>query len=502
MRRKDNKQSVADYRILIVDDDQGIIDTLSILLGRRGYNFMGMTDPQAAIEKIRSGGYDLLILDYIMDNIRGDKVVQKIRGFNQDLYILLLTGHKDIAPPLETLRALDIQAYCEKSDKFDQLLLMVESGIKSVSQMRMITKFKDGLNKILESIPKIYQLQPIVNILDDILIELMKLINGKDGFILVDDNIGLSNKDQRSIFSGIGKYNVPVEKFLSMLDPLLMEHIGYARTVKKPEHLENAVIFPLVNEHAQSIGIIFVEGQSLEEGMKLIEIYANHAASSLSNAFLHSLVNVKNDELHRTYGELKTRYMDTIEALRLAVDARDFYTRGHSDRVAILAVKIGKRFKLSENDLETLRVGGIFHDVGKIGTTDDILLKNDRLDSFEFEAIKKHPLVGAHILSAIAMFGNVVPIVRYHHERIDGKGYPDGLKGDEIPFMAKIVAVVDAFDAMTSDRQYRQKLPYEEAKEQLLANAGTQFDSEVVSHMIALLESEGIIGIFDEAAAG
>lgn len=496
MRLEEHKQVITGYRIFILDDDQGIIDTLSVLLRRRGYDFVGMTDPLAAIEEIRAGGFDLLILDYIMENIRGDKVVQRIREFNQDLYILLLTGHKDIAPPLETLRALEIQAYCEKSDKFDQLLLLVESGIKSVSQMRMIKKFRDGLNKILESIPKIYQLQPIVNILDDILIGLMKLIEGKNGFILVDDNIGLESKDNRSIFSGIGKYNVPVEKFLQMLDPHLMELIGYARTVKKPEHLENAVIFPLVNELDQSIGVIYVEGQSLDDGVKLIEIYANHAASSLSNAFLHSLVHVKNDELHRTYDELKTRYMDTIEALRLTVDARDVYTSGHSDRVSSLSVKIGKRFGLSENDLETLRVAGIFHDVGKIGTADDILLKTDPLDSFEFEAIKKHPLVGAHILSAIAMFGNVVPLVRCHHERIDGQGYPDGLRDGEIPFMAKIIAVVDAFDAMTSDRQYRQKLSYAEAKEQLQANAGTQFDAAVVAQMIDLLENEDREAIF------
>ena len=114
-----------------------------------------MTDPLAAVERVRSEKFDLLILDYLMYPIHGDKVVEKIREFNSDLYILLLTGHKDLAPPLETIKALDIQGYCEKGDRFDQLLLLVEYGIKYISQMRTIKKFKDGINKILQRYPKL-----------------------------------------------------------------------------------------------------------------------------------------------------------------------------------------------------------------------------------------------------------------------------------------------------------------------------------------------------------
>src|SRR5690554_327784 len=148
-----------------------------------------------------------MILDYLMHPIHGDKVVERIRKFNKELYILLLTGHKDIAPPINTLRNLEIQAYCEKSDSFDQLILLIESGIKSVSQMRTIKRFQEGLNNILQSVPKIYQLQPIGNILEDILTEILPLVNSKDAFILVDDMTNTIEEENRSsIFKGIGRY--------------------------------------------------------------------------------------------------------------------------------------------------------------------------------------------------------------------------------------------------------------------------------------------------------
>ncbi len=482
--RISKSQVSSEYKIFILDDEIGIIDSLSVMLKRSGYYYTGMTDPYQAIDKIREERFDLLILDYLMHPIHGDRVVEKIREFNNEIYILLLTGHKDLAPPLETIRALDIQGYCEKGDNFDQLQLLVESGIKSISQMRTIKKFQDGLNKILQAVPKIYQLQPIGNILEDILTEILSLVSSKDAFILVDDVTNVSGGNN-SIFKGIGKYKAEIEDFMDMLDPLLMEQIGNARINREVVNFEQQLIIPLMNEFMQDIGIIVVEGDKLDEGTKLLEIYASQAASSISNAFLHSLVNTKNDELNKTYDELRERYMDTIEALRLVVDAKDIYTRGHSDRVAYFAVELGKAFNLSIEELELLRISGIFHDVGKIGTSDDILFKTDKLSDKEYAEIKKHPVRGAKILSAVSMFKEVVPIVKCHHERVDGRGYPDRLKGDEIPFMARVIAVVDAFDAMMSDRHYRSKLKFEDAINQLTQGAGTQFDRQVVEAFVS-----------------
>ena len=499
MRKKSQSLS-GNFKILVVDDEIGIIDSLSVVLKRSGYSFTGVIDPLDAIERVKNEHFDLMILDYLMYPIHGDKVVETIREFNTELYILLLTGHKDLAPPLETIRALEIQGYCEKSDRFDQLLLLVESGIKSISQMRTIKKFRDGLNRILQAVPKIYQLQPIGSILEDILSEIMPLVDSENAFILVDESMDLEASN-KSIFKGIGKYKAEINYFMEMLSPNLMEHIGFARISKQLVKLEQGVIIPLINEYHQAIGVIYVESKNIDEGLKLLEIYSNQAASSINNAFLHSLVNVKNDELNRTYEQLKMRYMDTIEALRQAVDAKDFYTRGHSDRVAYYAVKVGATLGLSVTELETLRISGIFHDVGKIGTADDILLKTDRLDERELLEIQKHPLKGARILSAVSMFRDVVPVVKCHHERIDGTGYPEGLVRDQIPMLARIISVSDAFDAMMSDRLYRSKLNLEEARQQLINGAGSQFDERVVTNFIKLVDGVGYGQMLAETAA-
>jgi putative nucleotidyltransferase with HDIG domain len=486
--RRERFQITSNYKILLVDDEPGIVDSLSVVLKRSGYHYTGLTNPIEAIERVQNEHFDLLILDFLMSPIHGDEVVRQIREFNREIYILLLTGHKDLAPPLETIKALDIQGYCEKSDRFDQLLLLVESGIKSIAQMRLIKKFQEGLNKILQAVPKIYQLQPIGSILEEILTEILPLMNSENAFILVDD-ITQFSPGNNSIFKGIGSYHTDINDFMEMLKPALMEHIGDARVNKSSVKLDGGVVVPLINEYHQDIGIIYVESDDLEDGLKLLEIYSSQAASSINNAFLHSLVNIKNEELNKTYDQLRERYMDTIEALRMVVDAKDTYTRGHSDRVAYYAVKIGESFGMSKEELNLLNVSGLFHDVGKIGTSDDILSKGEKLNEREVNEIRKHPLKGAHILSAISMFKEVAPIVKCHHERVDGSGYPEGLKGEAIPFMSRIIAVADAFDAMMSDRRYRSRLPFEEAQNQLIEGSGTQFDKLVVDHFNRVLEN-------------
>lgn len=337
MRKNIQNKESSGYKIIAVDDEMGIVDSLSIFLKRSGYDFTGVTDPQEAIERVKSEHFDLMVLDFIMTPIHGDQVVEEIRKFNKDLYILLLTGHKDLAPPLETIRRLDIQGYCEKSDKFDQLLLLIESGIKSISQMNMIKKI--------------------------------------------------------------------------------------------------------------------------------------------------------NNELSETYDKLEKAYMESIETLRYTVEAKDPYTKGHSDRVAEFSVLLGKKLGLSDNDLKTLKIGGLFHDIGKIGIPDSILLKESRLDDYEYSQIKNHPSIGVHILSNASIFKDILPIVKHHHERFDGRGYPSSLEGTDIPYLARIVAIADSFDAMTSKRSYRNALSIDIVKEEFLKNSGTQFDSELAIAFLDILDN-------------
>ncbi len=332
----ENSQSNG-YKIIAVDDEMGIVDSLSIFLKRSGYDFTGVTNPLEAIERVKNEHFDMMILDFIMSPIHGDEVVEEIRKFNKDLYILLLTGHKDLAPPLDTIRRLDIQGYCEKSDKFDQLLLLIESGMKSIEQMKEIRRI--------------------------------------------------------------------------------------------------------------------------------------------------------NDELSDTYKKLESAYLESVETLRYTVEAKDPYTRGHSDRVSAYSVLIGKKLGLSDADIEKLRIGGLFHDIGKIGISDNILLKEGKLTDDEYAKIKEHPLIGVKILQNARLFQDFLDIVKHHHERFDGKGYPDNLQGENIPYLARITAVADTFDAMTSKRSYRNALPLEVVRNEMETCSGTQFDPNIINVFLQILDN-------------
>ena len=334
---RNKNQTKNKYKIIAVDDEGGIIDSLSVFLKRSGHTLVGCTDPIEAIERVKNEHFDLMLLDFIMTPIHGDQVVEEIRKFNQELYIILLTGHKDLAPPLETIKKLSIQGYCEKSDKFDQLLLLIESAIKSIEQMQIIKNI--------------------------------------------------------------------------------------------------------------------------------------------------------NSQLQESQENLEKAYLESIEILRQTVEAKDPYTRGHSDRVSEYSVLIGKHMGLSDEDLHTLKIGGLFHDIGKIGIPDSILLKESKLSDNEYSQIKNHPAIGKHILANATLFQEFIPIIYHHHERFDGNGYPAKLSGKEIPLFARITAIADTFDAMTSKRSYRDALPLEIVIKEIEKCSGSQFDPEIADVFLDIVKN-------------
>ena len=185
--------------------------------------------------------------------------------------------------------------------------------------------------------------------------------------------------------------------------------------------------------------------------------------------------------------DTEAAYTGAIRALATALDARDPYTAGHSDRVSVLSVAIGRGLALSADDLEVLRLGALLHDIGKIGVPDDILRKPGPLTEAEFDAIKQHPVLGARILRSVPFLARHIPIVELHHERPDGRGYPRGLRGDDIPLAARIVHVADAYDAMTSARAYRGARPSGDALRELWRCAGTEFHADIVGALATAL---------------
>lgn len=231
------------------------------------------------------------------------------------------------------------------------------------------------------------------------------------------------------------------------------------------------------------IGVIYISSEEpvhyTAEDLKLLSALAFQAAADIENA--------------RLYDSLKETFLTTVQTLAETIEKRDPYTGGHTKRVTNYSVAIGKVLGLSEADIERLELAAVLHDIGKIGIKDCILLKKRKLTHDEFEDIMLHPDYAEEILNHIKHLRSIIPGVKHHHERYDGSGYPERLKGDEIDILARIISVADAFDAMTTDRPYRKKMELKKAFDELRGNSGTQFDPKVVKAFFKAYDENQIL---------
>ena len=471
------------FSILTLDDDPIMTSTIQSYFQRSGYLVDVENDPSRAIDRIRQGNYDILLLDFLMTPMCGDQVVEQVRQFNQDIFIILLTGHKSMVPPIKTIRALDIQGYYEKSDRFDQLELLVESCVKSIRQMRTVKRYKDGLSAIMDSLPQIYDLESMDHVTDSILRTASSLLPCTSVVLTLDDTS--SDAPQRHFYSratGEGFSTMDAQQVQLLLDSL----VGRSSLVQDKD-----VILPVLDNDQCPTGFLSIRLQEAPkyDQIQLMEVFARQISSALNNTHLHTLLQEKNHQLDQAYSQLKNSYLEMISTMRRVVDAKDTYTRGHSDRVSYYAEHIALSLGHDSEFCERVRLAGLFHDVGKLSIPDEVLLKPGKLTEEEYELIRRHPANGAELLSVISQFRPILPAVRSHHERIDGRGYPDGLAGDNIPEEARIIAVADTFDAMTSERQYRKSLEFQAAMAELERCKGTQLDPRIVEAFQAMVRN-------------
>ncbi|HRQ23195.1 MAG TPA: HD domain-containing protein, partial [Anaerolineales bacterium] len=200
-------------------------------------------------------------------------------------------------------------------------------------------------------------------------------------------------------------------------------------------------------------------------------------------------------EIKTAYDMLESTYDQTLASLISALDARDRETEGHSLRVSQLAVKLGETLGFSQEQLKVLERGSLLHDIGKIGVSDNILHKPGPLNEGEWKIMRQHPDIGAKIVEGIPFLEDTIPLIRHHQERWDGSGYPDRLAGQEIPLLARLFAVVDAFDALTSNRPYRKKTSEQEALEYIRENAEILFDPKITAAFEQLIQAENDLNI-------
>lgn len=240
----------------------------------------------------------------------------------------------------------------------------------------------------------------------------------------------------------------------------------------------NIVVVPLnPGGHAQGALIAWnrKKGEFTSGDLKLLSTIAAQTGGVLESAYL--------------YQRLQETFRGVVRAMAVAVDAKSRWTAGHSIRVTRYAVELAHAIGLNESEIEKVNLSGLLHDLGKIGIPDTILDKPGKLTDEEWKVMRQHPIIGYEMLKDIWQFrGSILDGVLYHHERMDGKGYPFGLKGEEIPFMGRLLAVADGFDAMTSDRPYRAGMPREKALEVLIECAGTQWDKELVKAFVDMMK--------------
>lgn len=248
------------------------------------------------------------------------------------------------------------------------------------------------------------------------------------------------------------------------------------------------VIFLTANEDADS------EAKGLSLGaMDFIRKPFSSEALKIRVRNLLDLIRLQRDlhhEVVKKTAELESLSLHVVHALAKVIDVKDQYTNGHSERVAEYSREIARRYGYDEERQEEIYVMGLLHDVGKVGVPETVINKQGRLNDEEYKAIKHHPVAGAEILTMVSEMPKLVTGARWHHERYDGKGYPDGLQGENIPEEARIIAVADAYDAMTSNRSYRKILPQEHVKSELEKGMGTQFDEKFARIMLAMIAED------------
>ncbi|SHI38422.1 HDIG domain-containing protein [Lutispora thermophila DSM 19022] len=315
--------------------------------------------------------------------------------------------------------------------------------------------------------------------------------------ILAYDILAIMLLDDEKKFLIVKYWNgPPIEGFLNMKFAIngkgvcaLCVREKRALLIKDVNSIDNIIIVH-DDMKQEMVAPIMYNGEVI--GVFIVDTFKENAFDEHKLSILCSFASLASTALYnaKLYSDLKKTYEDTAKSLAKAIEAKDTYTRGHCDRVTELSVKTANYLGLSNDRLYKLKIAAILHDIGKIGIPEGILNKPGILTSKEYSIVKKHPSIGYEILSDIEYFDDIRKIIYQHHERFDGKGYPLGVDGRSLLTESKILALADAFDAMTSERPYRKPFSVEKALEEIKRNSGTQFDPDIASAFIEMMQKE------------
>ncbi len=482
------------FKILVVDDEESLREICKDALRDEGYQVLQAENGQEALNVISSNEIDLVISDLRMPEMSGLELLEKINDKQLDIDFLVMTGFATIETAVECMK-MGAADYLPKPFNINHLLVKVSKVVKDrsaklerkrLNNIVRLLNLSNALNSQLElkSICYEFVLQVQRNFSPDCVAL----------FLSIDEPPGLKKsvvrgrlfRENPDLFARIQRLaQESLENGKSYL--LNRDNITGLPMFSDDDFPYSVMLVPLFSLMHKVGGVVLLRQDSRvfdNDDFQLLSVFAAHVSTTIQNA--------------RMYSRMRDQNIDIIHSYAKAVEAKDYYTKGHSDRVAVYAMKLGSYLKLDSSELDVLYTAGVLHDIGKIGIPDHILNKPAKLNDEEFEIMKSHPVIARDILSQVWTLKEILPIIYHHHERVDGKGYPEGIRDGQIPELARIISVVDAFEAMTSDRAYRRALPWEKARDILQEGSGTQWETDLVEKWIKLVTKEGFENIQNE----
>ena len=513
--------------ILFVDDEEYILDVADQFFTSKGYRVLTADNGRSATQILEKEKVDCCFTDINMPNMNGLELAEFIRCHDNTIPVIIMTGYPSLENTIHTLKN-GVVDFLIKPINLSQMEITVERVFRErglfVKNM-LLAKAAEGNERLKalndELLHKIDELHTLNHIMSDFSVVrdhsdafkkivgmAVKLTNADEArFMLVNESLhepvqiaaffntnhtstsgadtkfsyGLSTEQMDICDNGIAGL---IKEVVADQRPLLLAQNTGARGLAS--NIKSLMVIPLtIRDNIFGVIVILAQRNDLtfnEKDLYYLAFMANKAAGAIENLAL--------------YENIYENLFATLYAFVKAIEAKDPYTEQHSNRVTAIAIELAKAMGCSEEDQEVLNVAGRLHDIGKIGIRDEILLKPGRLTQDEYDVIKEHPVIGEEIVAHLGFWDREKKIIRCHHERYDGKGYPDGLQGEGIPLLGRILSVADVYDAIASDRAYRKKMEESKILKIMYGGAGTQFDPEITDIFKKLYE-KGVIQKID-----
>lgn len=475
--------------IMIVDDEYSILQIFKdYLKAATNYKVLTETNGHIALKIIKEQKIDCCFLDISMPVIDGIELAKQIHLYDNTIPIVMITGHPTADNAIKTLKngVVDfltkpfditkipqtIQRVMKERELFINSVLLKEATeknreiIKINHELQEKLKEVEVINLILQKLENPSGTRGLLNTLVDLAGEITKCDQAY--FCIFDKKLNdptiLASYPQADGKPATGIENIVKHNIKKVADE------GMPLIIKSNNEYSSTMAVPLkIKSNTFGILVLFINDNArhfIKKDLYYMNFLLNKASSLVENQML--------------YENIFENLFSTLYAFVKIIEARDPYTKQHSHRVSLYSKYIGSAIGCPQEDIDKLNICGLLHDIGKIGTPDSILLKPGKLSEEEYGIIKKHPVIGSNIIGHLGMWFDECNIIHHHHERFDGKGYPDGLTGEDIPMLSRILSVADVYDALTSDRSYRKKMEDYAALKIIGENSGSQFDPKVV----------------------